>query len=273
MTSDSDYQTLRVESEAGVDWLTLNRPERLNALNGTMVDELRDYFTRLATDEHVRIVVLRGAGRGFCSGIDVKDILAGNAGGVVGNGIAEDLRGQRRVSEVIIRMRRCPQPIIALVHGAATGGGFALALAADIRLAGESARMNCAFIRLGLTSCDVGLSYLLPRLVGVSLASELMLTGRFLAAERALAAGLVSAVVPDEALAQAAGPYIDEMLATSPLGLKLTKEGLNFGIDAPSLESAIALEDRNQVLTIQGPNMREGINALLEGRPPHFEPD
>ena len=120
-----------------------------------MVAELIDYFERLARDDSVRIVAMRGAGRAFCSGIDIKDIRDGNAGGVVGNGIGEDVRGQWWVSDIIVRMRRCPQPIIALVHGAATGGGFGLMLAADIRLAGQSARMNCAFIRLGLTSCDV----------------------------------------------------------------------------------------------------------------------
>lgn len=261
MSETPGYRTLLLRKEGAVDWLTMNRPERLNALDSVMVEELGDYFGRLAGDPSVRVVVMRGAGRAFCAGLDLKDIK-----GVATNGIVPDLRGQRRVSEIILRMRRCPQPIVALVHGAATGGGLGLALAADIRLAGESARVNCAFIRLGLTSCDVGVSYLLPRLVGLSVASELMLTGRFMDARRALATGLVSEVVPDAGLEEAARPYVDELLATSPLGLRLTKECLNTSVAAPSLEAAIAMEDRNQVLTIQSPNFAEGIRAFFEKR-------
>lgn len=266
MSETPRYQTLSLRKDGAVDWLTLNRPERLNALDSVMVDELGDYFGRLTTDGSVRIVVMRGAGRAFCAGIDIKDIK-----GMVANGIVPDVRGQRRVSEIIMRMRRCPQPIVALVHGAATGGGFGLMLATDIRIAGESARMNCAFIRLGLTSCDVGVSYLLPRLVGLSVASELMLTGRFMDAKRALATGLVSRLVPDEGMEEAARPYVDEMLSTSPLGLKLTKECLNMSVDAPSLEAAIAMEDRNQVLTMQSPNFAEGIQAFFEKRSPLYQ--
>ncbi|MDP6256341.1 MAG: enoyl-CoA hydratase/isomerase family protein, partial [Alphaproteobacteria bacterium] len=177
MTEAANYQTLQVRKEGAIDWVSLDRPNRLNALNMTMVDELNDYLERLMTDASVRIVVVRGNGRAFCSGIDIKDINQGH--GAVANGISADIAAQRRIAEVVRRMRRCPQPIIALVHGIATGGGFSLALAADIRIAGESARMNCAFINLGLTSCDLGLSYLLPRIVGTSISAELMLTGRF----------------------------------------------------------------------------------------------
>lgn len=269
MNAAPNYQTLQVRKEGPVDWLNLDRPNRLNALNVTMVEELNDYLERLMTDSSVRMVVMRGSGRAFCSGIDIKDIHEGH--GIVGNSTPADMAGQRRVAEIVRRMRRCPQPILALVHGAATGGGFALALAADIRIAGESAAMNCAFINLGLTSCDLGLSYLLPRIVGVSVASELMLTGRFIGAERALQTGLVSQVVPDDEMEAAARPYLEEMTATSALGLRLTKEGMNMGLDAPSLESAIAMEDRNQVLTIQSENFQEGMAAILEKRPAKFD--
>src|SRR5579864_3847330 len=170
----------------------------------------------------------------------------------------------------IVVLRRCGQPIIALVQGPACGGGFALALASDIRIAGQSARMNAAFIRIGLSACDIGVSYFLPRLVGVSVASELMLTGRFINAERALRAGLVSEVVPDEYLARAAEPYIEEMITTSPLGLRLTKECLNMSVDAPSLEAAINMEDRNQILCSQTSDVREGMTAFLEKRKPNY---
>ena len=143
-------------------------------------------------------------------------------------------------------------------------------LASDIRIAGESARMNAAFIRIGLTACDMGVSYFLPRLIGTSIASELMLTGRFIDAERALATGLVSEVVPDADLARAAEPYLDEMLTTSPMGLRLTKEGLNLAVDAAGLEAAMAIENRNQILCSRTDDAREGMQAFLEKRAPVY---
>ena len=136
------------------------------------------------------MLLLRGAGKHFCAGLDLKE----SGGGEPGSGVSGALRGQRHISELALKMRALPQPIIALVHGAASGGGFALALASDVRIAGASARMNAAFIRIGLSACDVGVSYFLPRIVGLSLASELMLTGNFIDAERSLACGLVSRV-------------------------------------------------------------------------------
>lgn len=130
--------------------------------------------------------------------------------------------------------------------------------------------MNAAFIRIGLSACDIGVSYFLPRLVGVSVASELMMTGRFINAERAERVGLVSEVVEDEKLEEAAAPYIEEMLTTSPLGLRLTKECLNMSVDAGSLEAAIAMEDRNQILCAQTNDFREGISAFLGKRKPDY---
>jgi enoyl-CoA hydratase/carnithine racemase len=167
-------------------------------------------------------------------------------------------------------MRRCPQPIVSLIKGPACGGGFAFALASDIRVAGQSARMNAAFIRIGLSACDMGASYFLPRLVGTSVASELMLTGRFIHADRALSTGLVSAVVPDDELEQAAQVYVDEMLTTSPMGLRMTKEGLNFAIDAQGLEAAMAIENRNQLMCARTNDAREGMRAFVEKRPPVY---
>lgn len=257
------YETLEIRREGSVDWVTLNRPERLNALDDRMVAELAAYFLALETDTGVRIVVLRGAGRAFCAGLDLQDARAGLD-------IAEGLARQRSIAQIVLRMRRCPQPIVSLIHGPACGGGFALALASDIRIAGESARMNVAFIRIGLSGCDIGVSYFLPRLVGASLASELMMTGNFIHAERALATGLVSQVVPDEALEAAARPMIDAMLTTAPLGLRLTKECLRMSIDAPGLEAAIAMEDRNQMLCVASPDFGEGVAAFLDKRRPAY---
>jgi enoyl-CoA hydratase/carnithine racemase len=263
----SSHETILIEKEGAVDWLTLNRPDSLNAINLQMVTELRDYFEGLREDPSVRIVVMRGAGRAFCAGLDIKDQGTADAdASPFGGGMAF----QGYLAEVYIRMRRCPQPIIALVQGAACGGGFSFALASDVRIAAENVRMNAAFIRLGLSACDMGSSYFLPRLVGTSIASELMLTGRFIHAQRALATGLVSEVVPEDQLADAARPYLDEMLSTSPIGLRLTKEGLNLSIDAPSLEAAMAIENRNQLMCSQTQDFKEGMKAFLEKRPPVY---
>ena len=149
-------------------------------------------------------------------------------------------------------------------------GGFGLALASDIRIAGPKARMNAAFIRIGLSACDVGVSYFLPRLVGASLASELLLTGRFIDAARAERLGLVSSVVPDDELVAAARSMANEILANSPIGVRLTKDCLNMSIDAPSLDSVVAMEDRQQILISQTQDMREGVGAFLEKRAPVF---
>jgi len=248
--------------------LTLNRPSAMNALSRRLQAALTKAFRDLADDPEVGVVILTGAGeRAFCAGLDIKQAGSGEHAAPFGGGMGF----QGYLAEAYIRMRRCPQPIISLIHGPACGGGFAFALASDIRIAGESARMNAAFIRIGLSACDMGVSYFLPRLIGTSIASELMLTGRFIHADRALATGLVSEVVPDAELAAAAQPYIDEMLTTSPMGLRLTKEGLTAAVDASSLEAAMAIENRNQILCSRGPDAKEGMMAFLEKRAPVYK--
>jgi len=259
------FETIQVDIRGAVHWLTLNRPDALNAITTRMAGELAEYFGGLYHDRSCRIVVMRGAGRAFCAGLDIKGWREGETPFGGGYGF------QGYLADVYLKMRRCPQPIIALVHGAACGGGLAFALAADIRIAGESARMNAAFIKLGLSSCDMGVSYFLPRVVGLSIASELMMTGRFIHAPRGLATGLVSEVVPDDELEAAAQSYIDDMLAASPMGLRLTKEGLSLAVDAPGLEAAMAIENRNQVLCARSADFAEGMQAFIEKRPPVYK--
>ena len=261
------YETLELRREGGLCWLTLDRPERLNALSRQLVGELRDFFTALPSDNETRVVVLRGAGRAFCAGLDLKEPGGDDE---VRSGVAGGLRSQRRISELVMMMRRAPQPIIACVQGAASGGGFALALGADVRIAGESARMNAAFIRIGLSACDVGVSYFLPRMVGASVAAELLLTGNFIDAARAEKLGLVSKVVADAELEAAGRAMAQDMLRNSPLGLRLTKECLNMSLDAGSLEQVIAMEDRNQILCTRSDDFGEGVRAFLEKRPPKY---
>ena len=181
------YQHILVDVEDGMGIVTLNRPESLNALDPALIDALNVYFQGLQRNRDTRLVVLKGAGANFCAGLDLKHAMKRRAGQQEPPGVTESLDSQRRIADIVMLMRRCPQPILALINGAAAGGGFALALASDIRIATRSARMNCAFIKLGLGGCDIGTSYFLPRLVGVSVASELILTGRFIGAERALA--------------------------------------------------------------------------------------
>jgi enoyl-CoA hydratase/carnithine racemase len=241
--------------------VTLSRPQSMNGLTAGMVDELLHYFQTLLFDESVRVVVLTGAGRAFCAGLDIKDFDRKS-----GDDVETILLFQRRLAEIILAMRRCPQPIVALINGAASGGGFALALASDIRIAAPAVRMNAAFIKVGLSACDVGVSYLLPRLVGSSIASELMLTGRFIDTERALRIGLISEIVAKEELQAAGARLANELLEAAPLGLRLTKEGISAALAAPTLEIALAFENRNQSLCAANGDLREGLTAFLEKR-------
>ncbi len=260
------YKTLRIDQEGAIDWLTLNRPERLNAITGTMVRELWDYFGALEKNYSRRVVIMRGAGAGFCAGLDLKARSDPN----------EQLPGPSRtgpsasLSAIVRLMRRCPQPVIALVHGAACGGGLALALAADVRIAGASARMNDAFIKLGISGCELGLSYFLPRMVGLSVASELMLTGRFIDAPRALAVGLVSATAPDEELERVGRDLAKDMLRATPMGLRKTKETLNLALKLNELEAVIELEEHTQIGCMEGGDFQEAMKAFLEKREPQF---
>jgi enoyl-CoA hydratase/carnithine racemase len=167
-------------------------------------------------------------------------------------------------------MRECPQPVISIVEGAAAGGGLGIALASDIRLCTPEARFNAAFIKIGVSGCDMGSSYFLPRLLGASVAAEMLLTGRFLHADRAYALGFVSKVGPIEEIEAEARQLVSEMLDITPLALRLTKDCMNHNIDAPGLRAAIAMEDRNQILCTRGPDFAEGIRAFLEKRKPVY---
>ena len=261
------YETLLAEQRDRVLWLTLNRPDALNTLSLQMAADLHDCLDRLYHDRDVHLVVLRGAGRAFCAGLDLKETTSGaynQAPFAGGFGL------QSHLADIFIKMRRCPQPIIALIHGAACGGGFALALASDIRIAGESARMSTSTIRLGLSGCEMGMSWFLPRIVGSSIASELMLTARFIEAPRALATGLVSEVVADSQLETAAQGYLDDMLTGTPVGLRLTKEGINASLGAASLESCMMLENRNQIIAGTSDDAREARRAFVEKRKPIY---
>jgi enoyl-CoA hydratase/carnithine racemase len=262
----SDYKTIEVEQQGALDILWLNRPEHLNSINTPMVAELRHYFDQLAENESTRVVIMGGRGKAFCAGLDIKSASDPAQPRPFGSGMGF----QGYLADVYVKMRRCPQPIISMIQGAACGGGFAFALAADVRIAADTAKMNAAFIKLGLSACDMGTSYFLPRLVGTSIASELMLTGKFIHAERCLSTNLVSEVVSEQDLLATANDYAQQMLLASPMGLRLTKDGLNVAIDAAGLEAAIAVENRNQVLCSRTKDAKEGMLAFIEKRTPQY---
>jgi enoyl-CoA hydratase/carnithine racemase len=256
---------LLIEARGQIEIATLNRPARLNALSEGLVDELNDYFGGLAARPAVRVVILRGAGRGFCAGLDIQEDRSSDETPVL-----RTLRTQTSIGNIYRKMRACPQPIIALGHGAAAGGGLSLMLAADVRYAAPGFRCNAAYIRIGLGGCDMASSYFLPRLVGASLASEMILTGRFIEAERALSAGLVSEIVAEDELLDRGLALAEEMLATSPWGLRLSKQALNLNIDAQSLDAAMAIEDRQQVILSATEDHKEALAAFLGKRPPAY---
>lgn len=261
------------KSRGEVAVLTLNRPERMNALSVGLVLELREAVQEIHRDRGIRVAVLRGAGRGFCAGADLKGDDVRVPGTEEMGELGTIYKMQENLAETILALHECEKPIVAAVHGAAVGGGLALALASDLRIAAEGTRFGAVFIRVGLSSCDVGVSYFLPRLVGASLASELLLTGDFIDAARALQSGLASRVVPDAELEAATRELAGRMLRNSPLGLRLTKEVLKLSLDAGSLEQVVALEDRNQVLAAQSRDFREGVSAFLEKREPRYADD
>ena len=231
----------------GVVVVRLNRPERLNAINGVMQTELRCVLDDLATDQSVHAVVLTGAGRGFCAGIDMRDF-----GPDVPEATApalDRMRFQEKMAALAEAVRQLPQPVIAAVNGPCVGAGLALCLAADIRICSAEASFGNAAILLGLSGAEMGMSYHLPRIVGTSVAADWMLTGRTVSATEADRRGLVSELVEHDRLADRAVELASLIAGLAPLGVQLTKRALQVNTDAASLSSALELENRNQVIS------------------------
>lgn len=260
------YRTLELtRPRLGILQATLARPERLNAITFEMFDELHALQRTVETDPEVRVLVVTGKGRGFCAGLDLDD-----AATLPDMSTTEMMAGQQSWAAAIIGFRRISTPVIAAVNGAAAGAGLGLALAADIRIASEDAKFNAAFVKVGLSGGDVGSSWALPRLIGLGRATEMSLTGRFVLAEEALRIGLVTSVTPADQLLDAAYNTADMIIANSPFGMSLTKHVLQDNVDAPSIEAAVSLENRNQVLAARTSDMREALAAFREKRAPVF---
>jgi enoyl-CoA hydratase/carnithine racemase len=240
--------TLTVERPAdGVALVRLDRPARLNAINEVMVGELKDLCARFATDHDVRAIVLTGAGRGFCSGIDLREFgpsLLDETDPAI-----DRLRFQEMMASLPQLLRAVPQPVVAAVNGPAVGGGLALCLASDIRICGASASFGNAAILLGLTGAEMGMSYYLPRIVGLSVAADWMLSGRTVSAEEANQRGLVSELVADDRLLERALELATAIAANSALAVQMTKRALQVNTDAADFAAALEIENRNQVIT------------------------
>jgi enoyl-CoA hydratase/carnithine racemase len=260
------YKCLLYEVKDAVATLTLNRPERLNALGDTLREDFHDAVLRASADPEVRVIIVTGAGKGFCSGGDVKAMNE-----------AKEARAERPVLDkvaplrdrVLLAMRDAPQPIIAAVNGAAAGAGMNLALGCDIRLASTAARFGETFVKRGLHP-DWGGTYFLPRLAGMAKAAELIFTGEMIDAAEALRLGLVSAVYPPEELLPAAHDLARRIAAGPPIAIRLAKRALYHG-EGTDLRGGLEFETFAQNICFETEDAREGIRAFVEKRPPQFK--
>jgi enoyl-CoA hydratase/carnithine racemase len=241
-------ETLSIDRpHTGVVVLQLNRPKQLNAINEQMRDALIETLTALGSDTSVNAVVLTGAGRGFCSGIDVRNFSPKTL--EASDPAIERLRFQEAMAALPQAIRRLPQPVIAAVNGPCVGAGFALCLASDIRICSMSATFGNGAILLGLSGAEMGMSYHLPRIVGTSVAADWMMTGRTVPAAEADRRGLVSQVVEPDELMPRALELAGAIAELPPFGTQLTKRALQVNTDASGLDAALELENRNQVLS------------------------
>jgi enoyl-CoA hydratase len=267
--SSSDRGVVLARVDDGVLLLTLNRPERLNAWTLAMEERYFDLLAAAAGDPAVRAIVVTGAGRGFCAGLDLHGY--GEAPGNDGTDPSRDRLGnQMHMSRLILRLRATPQPVIAAVNGPAAGFGLALALGSDIRYAARSAVFRVIFVNIGVSNCDMGVSWLLPRLIGASRAHELMLTGRRVDAEEAGRVGLVADVVDDGEVVPRALEAAEQVAAWAPWGVRLTKQGMWSALEIPGEQAAVEYEDRQQIMATTGIAPAEAVQAYLEKRPASF---
>jgi enoyl-CoA hydratase/carnithine racemase len=248
--------------------VTLNRPDALNALTFPLVDELHEVLDSIDADNSCRVVVLTGAGRGFCAGLDLKEIGPSSRSAGISTGARAGMRSQEHIAALVPKLRSIQQPVIAAINGPAYGGGLALACGCDLRIAATSARLCVQFVKVGIGGCDIGISYTLPRLVGVSRAHDLILTARVIDAPEAERIGLISRVVPDDTVLDAALEIADTLCSYSPFGVVMTKQVMWANVDAANVEAAIHLENRTQILASTTGDVMEAAAAFAEGRPP-----
>jgi enoyl-CoA hydratase/carnithine racemase len=276
-----EFKTIKFElRDDGIGILTLNRPEKLNAISFQLEEELHKVLDDLMVNLECRVLILRGNGRAFSAGTDLQEGLILNTKKTpegydyyylkVKEPLKRKMYHQWRITQIIMKMRKISQPIIALVHGAAAGGGFAFALASDIRIVTKNANFINASINIGLTGADMGGSYFLPRLIGKARAAEILMSGRGVNGIEAEKIGLAAKLVEEKELFNAGLQMAEEFLTKSPLGLRMTKEAINLSLDSPSLQNIIQFENSSIVLTFSSKDVNEASSAFFEKRSPKF---
>jgi enoyl-CoA hydratase/carnithine racemase len=258
--------SFRYDEAGPIATITLDRPDRLNALTFDVYAELRDLFAALGTRREVRAVVITGAGRGFCSGGDVEEII----GQLLDRSMPELLAFTRMTGALIRRIRECPKPVVAAINGVAAGAGAVIALASDFRIASEAASLAFLFTRVGLAGADMGAAYLLPRVVGLARATEILFLGDKLTAADAERLGLFTKVVPAAALMGEAQALAERLARGPSFALGMTKQLLNTELDL-DFASAIEAEAQGQAICMQTRNFREFHAAFAAKRPPEFD--
>jgi enoyl-CoA hydratase/carnithine racemase len=254
-----------LNEETGVATITLNRPDRLNALTFEVYEELRRAFADLHDDTSVRVIVITGAGRAFCSGGDVEDII----GALFERGFRGLLEFTRMTCDLVLSIRRCRKPVVGALNGTVAGAGAVIATACDMRVAAESAKIAYLFTRVGLSGADMGAAWMLPRIVGLAKASELLMTGEFISAQEAHRIGLYNRVVPDGAALEAATELADKLALGPSFALEITKDSLNREANM-DLPNALEAEAQIQAALMMHPDFREAYDAFVEKRDPDF---
>ena len=265
MSLEPESFRYELDSASGVATLTLDRPERLNALTFQVYGELREAFRTLDTEPGVRSILLTGSGRAFCSGGDVEDII--------GPLFERDYRGllefTRNTGDLILAMMRCRRPIVGALNGTVAGAGAVIASACDIRIAAEGAKIAFLFTKVGLSGADMGASWLLPRLIGMGRAMELLMTGDFIDAHEAHRIGLYNRVVAPSDLAPEARGWAERLAAGPSFGLEITKKMI-YREASMDVETALAAETEIQAACMEDPNFREAYEAFMAKREPEF---
>lgn len=240
-------ENLVYQTKEHIGYLTLNRPNNYNAFDRQTIEEFEQFWRERRYDESVRVIILDGGeAKGFCAGLDMQTY----GPEMFKMPPMEAYNGQARMARLLLAMRTAPQPIISCIHGAASGFGFSLAMASDIRILAEDARFNAAYINIGLGGADMASSYFLPRLIGSGRANEFLLTGNWMSAEEAMQLGFGSRLVPKDQMLSTARELAQTMASKTPLGLRMTKEAINVNIDAGGLEACLQMEDRNQMMVM-----------------------
>lgn len=264
------YQKLTIDSSGPVYVCSFADPKNLNAMSYAQMSEFNDFLQRVRWDDRCRVIVLTGEGRSFCAGFNLTD-LALDPPEEMGRIQRDFYLMQRMCSEQIVNMRRCEQPIVGALKGHAIGGGLSLATACDLRVLGESFRMNAGYLTIGYTGTDMGGAYYLPKIVGYARAAEILMSGRRYRAEQLADWGFASAVVPDDEVLPAAVALAEELVAASaPFGLRLTREVLQASLDGTSFDAVVKLENRNQVLAANTQDGLDGVVAMRDRQPVVF---